>query len=65
MVVTDATAMIGYNVALPRSQAIPLSIENGCDMILFNKDIDEDYTFMKKGLENGLLSLDKDGKWCI
>jgi len=59
MVVTDATAMIGYNVALPRSQAIPLSIENGCDMILFNKDIDEDYTFMKKGLENGLLSLER------
>ena len=57
LIVTDATAMIGYNVALPRSQAIPLSIENGCDMILFNKDIDEDYTFMKKGLENGLLSL--------
>ena len=50
MVVTDATAMIGYNVALPRSQAIPLSIENGCDMILFNKDIDEDYTFMKNAL---------------
>ncbi len=59
LIVTDATAMIGYNVALPRSQAIPLSIENGCDMILFNKDIDEDYTFMKKGLENGLLSLER------
>ena len=28
MVVTDATAMIGYNVALPRSQAIPLSIDH-------------------------------------
>ena len=28
-------------------------------MILFNKDIDEDYTFMKKGLENGLLSLER------
>lgn len=56
MVVTDATPMIGYNVALPRSQAIPLTIENGCDMILFNKNIDEDYQFMKNGLETGLLS---------
>jgi len=56
MVVTDATAMIGYSVAVPRSTAIPLTIENGCDMILFNRDIDEDYQFMKDGLKNGLLS---------
>lgn len=56
MVVTDATAMIGYNVSMPRSQAIPITIENGCDMILFNKNIDEDYRFMKDGLTNGLLS---------
>ena len=56
MIVTDATPMIGYNVALPRSQAIPLTIENGCDMILFNKDIDEDYQFVKDGLKKGILS---------
>lgn len=56
LVVTDATAMIGYNVAMKRSQAIPLTIENGCDMILFNKNIDEDYRYLKAGLENGLLS---------
>lgn len=56
MVVTDATAMIGYSVAVTRSTAIPLTIENGCDMILFNRDIDEDYQFMKDGLNNGLLS---------
>lgn len=56
LVVTDATAMIGYNVAMKRSQAIPLTIENGCDMILFNKNIDEDYQYLKAGLENGLLS---------
>lgn len=56
MVVTDATAMIGYSVAVTRSTAIPLTIENGCDMILFNRDIDEDYQFMKDGLKDGLLS---------
>lgn len=59
MVVTDATAMMGYNVAMPRNQLIPLSIENGCDMILFNKNIDEDYCYMKKGLSNGLLSIER------
>ena len=59
MIVTDATAMIGYNVAMPRSQAIPLTIENGCDMILFNKNIDEDYQFLKDGLNNGVLSQER------
>lgn len=56
MIVTDATPMIGFNVALPRSQAIPLTIENGCDMILFNKSIDEDYQYIKDGLKKGILS---------
>lgn len=59
MIVTDATPMIGYNVALPRSQAIPLTIENGCDMILFNKSIDEDYQFIKDGLKNKILSYER------
>lgn len=59
LVVTDATPMLGYNVALPRNIAIPLSIENGCDMILFNKSIDEDYRFIKEGIENGVLSLER------
>lgn len=59
MIVTDATPMIGYNVALPRSQALPLTIENGCDMILFNKSIDEDYQFIKDGLKNKILSYER------
>ena len=56
LVVTDATAMIGFNVAMSRSKALPLCIERGCDMILFNKNIDEDYMFIKNGLKEGLLS---------
>ena len=59
MIVTDATPMIGYNVALPISQALPLTIENGCDMILFNKSIDEDYQFIKDGLKNKILSYER------
>lgn len=56
LVVTDATPMIGYNASLPRSLALPLSIENGCDMILFNKNIDEDYQFIRDGIKKGILS---------
>ena len=59
MIVTDATAMVGYNVSMPRNKVIPLTIENGCDMILFNKNIDEDYQAMKDGIESGLLSIER------
>ena len=33
-----------------------MSIECGCDMFLFNKNIDEDFVIMKKGYDNGILS---------
>lgn len=59
LIVTDATPMIGYNVTMPRKQALPLSIEHGCDMILFNKNIEEDYVFIKDGLQQGLLTQER------
>ena len=59
VIVTDATPMLGFSTVLPRSQAVPKSIEAGCDLFLFNKDIDEDFQFMLEGLENGLLTEDR------
>lgn len=56
LITTDATPMVGFTSAMPRSAAIPTAIQNGCDMILFNKDLGEDIGFLKKGLETGLLS---------
>lgn len=56
MVVTDATPMVGFCAAMERRLSVPLSIEAGCDMFLFNKDLDEDIAFMTKGYEEGLLS---------
>nr|WP_035033114.1 glycoside hydrolase family 3 N-terminal domain-containing protein [Carnobacterium mobile] len=56
LTITDATPMIGYNASLPREIAIPSSIAAGIDMILFNKNIDEDYLFMKNGLAKGLVT---------
>lgn len=56
LVVTDATPMVGFTSAMKREVAVPLSIEVGCDMFLFNKDLAEDIQFMKKGLENGIVS---------
>lgn len=56
LISTDATPMVGFTAAMPREQAIPTAIASGCDMILFNKSIDEDYGYLKKGIETGILT---------
>lgn len=56
LISTDATPMIGYLCAMPRSDALPASIMAGCDMILFNKDLDEDYGFMLSAARDGRLT---------
>ncbi|MGG5371913.1 glycoside hydrolase family 3 protein [Enterococcus sp. AZ196] len=59
LAITDATPMIGYNAILPREELLPATINAGIDMILFNKNIDEDYAFIKKAVENGTLKLER------
>lgn len=59
LIVTDATPMVGFCTAMPREIAVPYSIECGCDMFLFNKDLSEDYEFMKQGVERGILSMER------
>ena len=56
LIVTDATAMIGFNVAERREIAVPKAIEAGCDVFLFNKNIKEDFDFMMAGIEKGILT---------
>lgn len=56
VIITDATPMVGYNVAMSRKKAIPYSIAAGYDMILFNKNIDEDYQAVRDGLQDGTLT---------
>ena len=56
LISTDATPMVGFTAAMPRRQAIPAAIAAGVDMILFNKDLDEDYGFLLDGLREGLVS---------
>lgn len=57
LTITDATPMIGYNAILPRSEALPATINAGIDMILFNKDIDEDYQFVTNAVKSGKISM--------
>lgn len=56
MIITDATPMVGFLAAMDREKSVPYCIEAGCDMILFNKDYQEDLEFMKRGYESGVLS---------
>lgn len=57
LIVTDATAMVGFTTAMPRAKAVPAAIAAGCDIFLFNKDLQEDFHFMRQGIETGALSL--------
>ncbi|MFV0466662.1 MAG: glycoside hydrolase family 3 protein [Lachnospiraceae bacterium] len=59
VVVTDSTLMVGYMQSMPRRQAVPRSIECGADMILFNRNIDEDFNYMKRGIQEGLVSMER------
>lgn len=56
LVVTDATPMVGFCSAMERRRAVPYSIEAGCDVFLFNKDLDEDFGYMMEGYNAGVLS---------
>lgn len=56
LISTDASPMVGFTGVSQRRTAVPLSIENGCDMFLFTKDLEEDLRYMREGYEQGLLS---------
>jgi beta-N-acetylhexosaminidase len=56
MISTDATTMAGMTTMMKREIAVPTSIAIGCDCFLFTKNLDEDFAFMKKGYENGILT---------
>ena len=59
LISTDATPMVGFTSAMPRREAVPRAIAAGCDMILFNKDLDEDYQYLLSGIEAGLLTVER------
>ena len=56
LIVTDATPMVGFCSAMDRRHGVPAAIENGCDMFLFNRNMDEDFEYMMEGYRSGLLS---------
>lgn len=64
LIVTDSTLMAGYMQKLPRRIAIPTSIQAGADVILFNRSLEEDLEYFKKGLEEGLVTIERVNEAC-
>ena len=56
LIVTDSTCMVGFSSAMCRRDAVPYTIEAGCDMFLFNKNLGEDFRYMMEGYHSGALS---------
>ncbi|MCO6541103.1 MAG: glycoside hydrolase family 3 protein [Lactobacillus sp.] len=59
LTITDATPMLGYNTTMARKDLLPATINAGIDMILFNKNIDEDYHYIQQAIDNGILSMER------
>lgn len=56
LVITDASHMAGIANMKPRREAVPEAIAAGCDMFLFSNVMEEDFGYMKRGVESGLIS---------
>ena len=59
LIVTDATPMAGFTIPMSREQAVPSTIAAGCDIFLFNVNIEEDLEYMFRGVETGLLTIER------
>ncbi|MDR2043418.1 MAG: glycoside hydrolase family 3 protein [Clostridium sp.] len=59
MIVTDASSMNGYLIPMHRRRALALSIAAGCDMILFAKNLEEDFGYMREGIRDGTITQER------
>lgn len=59
LILTDASHMAGMTSAMPRSRQVPGAIAAGCDMFLFFNDIEEDFGYMLRGYEEGILTRER------
>ncbi|RZS94456.1 glycoside hydrolase family 3 protein [Cuneatibacter caecimuris] len=56
LIITDASHMGGIANMMKREYAVPLTIAAGCDLFLYANDYDEDFGYMRKGIENGVIT---------
>lgn len=65
VITSDATTMGGLTSWGPRERVLPEVIENGCDMVLFTRDMAADLVTMKQALADGRLSRARLGEALI
>jgi beta-N-acetylhexosaminidase len=58
-IITDASHMLGMTSAMRREDYVPLSIAAGCDAFLFFNNLEEDFAFMKAGVEQGVITQER------
>ena len=56
LIITDATTMAGYTMAMSRRDAVPRSIAAGADMFLFTRNLEEDYHYMLQGVLSNVIT---------
>jgi len=56
LIVSDATTMVGMLIPMPREKAVPHCIAAGCDIFLFARNLEEDYGYMMKGVQDGVIT---------
>lgn len=59
LVVTDASTMAGMIIPMTREEAVPQTIAAGCDMFLFTKNLEEDFEYMRRGIEKGIITQER------
>ena len=53
VILTDASLMVGLTSALPRERQMVQAITAGCDMILFFRNHDEDFGYVREAIRSG------------
>jgi len=59
VILTDASIMVGLTSALPRRRQMVQAITAGCDMILFFRNYDEDFGFVRDAVRSGEITADR------
>lgn len=59
LICTDSSVMVGFAVPMARKDALPLAIASGADMIVFSRNIEEDYGYMLDATKTGVISLSR------
>lgn len=59
VILTDASLMVGLTSALPRERQMVQAITAGCDMILFFRNHDEDFGFVRAAVESGEITAER------